>query len=155
MQARWLAIAALAAAVSFAADVQSMGGSWKLNTERSKWGKRDKPSAVTLQIEHIEPAIRYHGTAINADASDRRDFKFDGAIDGKPHPANGPDGDGTMTITRTNRYTTKWTFRSADGKVIEDAITTVSRDGRRVERRMHRKGPTGEFIWTEVYEKVS
>ncbi|MBC7771522.1 MAG: hypothetical protein H7210_03390 [Pyrinomonadaceae bacterium] len=157
MLSRRTAFAALLAAstVAFSADVQNMGGSWKLNQEKSRWGKRDKPTGVELKIEHNEPAIRYTGTVINANATDRRDFKFDGAIDGQPHPATGPEGEGAMTINRVNKFTTKWTFRSNDGKVTEEAMTSISGNGREMTRRMERKAPEGTVTWTEFYEKTS
>jgi hypothetical protein len=147
--------AAFAAVAGFAAQPQNMGGSWKLNLDKSKWGKRDKPTSIELNIEHNEPSIRYHGTVINADATDRRDFKFDGNIDGKGYPADGPDGPGTMTISRVNPYSTRATFRSNDGKIIEESTTTISRDAKELTRRIHRKTPAGEFDWTEVYDKTS
>lgn len=138
-----------------AAPPQNMGGTWKLNLDKSKWGKRDKPTSELLTIEDNDPAIKYHGTIINADGSDERKFAFNGAIDGKPYPADGPDGAGTITINRVNPYVTKWTFRSTDGKVTEEAVTTISRDGKELTRRVHRKGPKGDFTWTEVYDKTS
>ncbi len=149
------AVAAIVALALSAAPIQSMGGSWKLNVDKSKWGKRDRPASIDLKIEHNDPSIKYHGTVINADGSDKREFDFDGAIDGKAYPGNGPDGPGTITITRVNAYATKWTFRSKDGKVSEEAVTTVSRDGKQLTRRILRKTPTGELAWTEVYDKTS
>ena len=141
--------------VAFAAAPMNMGGSWKLDLDKSKWGKRDKPTSADLNIEHTEPSIKYHGTIINANATDRRDFKFEGAIDGKGYPYEGPDGMGTMTIQRVNAYVTKWNYRSGDGKVTEEATTTISRDGKVLTRIIRRKAPAGEFVWTEVYEKTS
>lgn len=155
MLARLTATAILATTcAAFAAEPRSIGGTWTLNVDKSQWGKRDKPTSAELRIEHNEPSIRYTGTVINANATDSREFKFEGAIDGQPHPALGPEGEGTMTITRVNRSTTKWTFRSNDGKVSEESTTTLSDDGKAITRRIHRKSPQGEFTWTEVYEKV-
>lgn len=154
MLVRYALLAAGLACVALAADVQNMGGSWKLNLDKSKWGKRDKPTSEELNIEHNEPSIKYKGAIINANATDRRDFTFEGAIDDKGHPAEGPDGPGTMTIHRVNPYTTKWTFRSNDGKVTEEATTTISRDARQLTRTIQRKAPTGNFSWTEVYDKT-
>lgn len=155
MLVRYALLAAGLACIALAADVQNMGGSWKLNLDKSKWGNRDKPTSEELNVEHNEPAIKYKGSVIDANATDHRDFQFDGAIDDKPHSAEGPDGPGTMTIHRVNAYTTKWTFRSGDGKVTEEATMTISRDGKQLTRVIRRKAPTGEFSWTEVYDKTS
>lgn len=152
---RFLSILCIAALSVAAADApRSLGGKWRLNVDRSTWGKRDKPTAGELNIENQDPSIRYSGVVLNADATDRREFKFEGAIDGQPHRADGPDGQGEMTIRRINADTTRWTYRSDDGKVNEESTVTVSKDGRELTRRIHRKTPQGDFTWTEVYEKA-
>jgi hypothetical protein len=147
-------LTATLASFAVIAAPRNMGGSWKLNLDKSKWGKRGKPTCEIIDIEENGPAIKYHGTIINADGSDVRKFAFDGAIDGKPYSAEGPDGAGTMTINQVNDDVTRWTYRSGDGKVTEEAVTSLSRDGKELTRRVHRKGPKGDFAWTEIYDKT-
>jgi len=152
-------IAVLAAmscsAALFAADQPaSMGGTWKLNIERSNWGKRDKPTQGDIQIEQTDPSFKYKGSVLNANGTDVRKFEFDGAIDGKSYPVSGPEGAGAITIKRVNATTIQSHYTSGDGKVFEDATTSISRDGKELTRRVRRKGPDGEVTWTEVYDKV-
>lgn len=148
------AVLLFAAGICAFGQTPNISGNWKLNVDKSKWGKRDKPTSIELSIEHNEPAFKYKGAVLNADGSDRREFTFDGAIDGKAYPANGADGDGTITFTRVNKSTIKSTFNSKDGKVTESATTAISSDGKQLTRRMYRKGPTGTFTWTEVYDRT-
>ncbi len=141
--------------VAFAADQPAnMGGTWKLNVDKSKWGKRDKPTQGDIQIEQHDPSFKYKGSVLNADGSDVRRFEFDGAIDGKSYPVSGPEGAGSITIKRVDANTIQSHYASKDGKVTEDATTSISRDGKELTRRIHRKGPNGDFTWTEVYDKV-
>ncbi len=139
--------------VLFAAQPLDLSGSWKLNTDKSKWGRRDKPTAIELKIEHHDPQIQYTGTVIDANGANPREFSFTGAVDGKAYPVEGPDGHGTMAIQKVNTWVTRWTYKSDDGKVLEEATTEVSRDGRQLTRSVHRKAPQGEFNWTEVYDR--
>jgi hypothetical protein len=142
-------------AALFAADQPAnMGGTWKLNVERSKWGKRDKPTHGDIQIEQRDASFKYKGSVLNANGTDARRFEFDGAIDGKSYPVSGPDGAGAITMKRVNDTTIQSHYTSSDGKVFEDATTSISRDGKELTRRVRRKGPEGEFTWTEVYDKV-
>lgn len=150
-----LSLIALSLALCAAGQPPNISGSWKLNLDQSKWGKRDKPTSSELAIEHNEPSLKYKGSILNADATDKREFKFEGAIDGKPYPAEGPDGTGTLTYQRVNQSTIHSTYKSSDGKVSEDATISISSDGKRLSRRVVRKGPAGSFVWTEVYDRAS
>lgn len=142
-------------AAALAADQPAnMGGTWKLNIQKSKWGKRDKPTQAEIQIDQHDPSFKYKGSVLNADGTDARRFEFGGAIDGKSYPVSGPEGAGSITIKRVDANTIRSHYTSKDGKVTEDATTSISRDGKELTRRIHRKGPRGEFTWTEVYNKV-
>lgn len=89
--------------VALAADQPAnMGGTWKLNIQKSKWGKRDKPTQAEIQIEQHDPSFKYKGSVLNADGTDARWFEFDGAIDGKSYPVSGPEGAGSITIQRVD-----------------------------------------------------
>ena len=142
-------------AALFAADQPAnMGGTWKLNVEKSNWGKRDKPSHGDIHIEQRDPTFKYKGSVLNADGTDVRKFEFDGAIDGKSYPVSGPDGAGAVTVKRVNANTIQSHYTSSDGKVFEDATTSISKNGKELTRHVRRKGPQGETTWTEVYDKV-
>ena len=135
----------------WAAAVPNLTGTWKLNVEKSNWGKKEKPTSVIVQIEHNEPAWKYTG-AITLPNSEEKTFAFDGATDGKERDATSAYGPGKMTIRRVNRFTITSTFRTNDGRYTETANTN-STDGRVLTRRMHLKSPDGDVSWVEIYEK--
>jgi hypothetical protein len=60
---------------------------------------------------------------------------------------------GRSVIVRINDRTIESTFRTADGNYIETARTTVSRDGRTLERQLKLVSPEGTKKWTEIYER--
>lgn len=144
--------AALLLGALCAAQPANLSGNWQLNVNRSKWGTVNKPVSVVLTIEHQEPKLSYHGSVLYAN-EDQRDFGFSGAIDGKPYAMSRSFGNGEIVLLRVNDRTIESTFRSADGNYVESARTTVSRDGRTLERRLRLISPEGTKKWTEIYER--
>ena len=144
--------AALLLGALCAAQPANLSGNWQLNVNRSKWGTVNKPVSVVLTIEHQEPKLSYHGSVLYAN-EDQRDFGFSGAIDGKPYPMSRSFGNGEIVLVRVNDRTIESTFRSADGNYVESARTTVSRDGRTLERRLRLISPERTKKWTEIYER--
>lgn len=135
-----------------AAQPANLSGNWQLNVNRSKWGTVNKPVSVVLTIEHQEPKLSYHGSVLYAN-EDQRDFGFSGAIDGKPYAMSRSFGNGEIVLLRVNDRTIESTFRTADGNYVETARTTVSRDGRTLERQLRLVSPEGTKKWTEIYER--
>ncbi|MEJ5367014.1 MAG: hypothetical protein WHT08_01765 [Bryobacteraceae bacterium] len=144
--------AAFLLVVPCAAQPANLSGNWQLNVSRSKWGNLNKPVSVVLTIQHQEPNLSYHGSVLYAN-EDQRDFGFSGAIDGKPYAMSRSFGEGEIVIVRINDRTIESTFRTADGNYIETARTTVSRDGRTLERQLKLVSPEGTKKWTEIYER--
>ena len=134
------------------AQAQGMSGTWKLNAEKSDWRNVQRPLSVVVTVEHREPILKYSGWVTYPDNSPRG-FSFDGAVDGKPHPALRSYGPGSSQMTRRGRGVVDSDFRSDDGKFREAAQTILSADGRQMTRRLHLNGPNGQEEWTEVYEK--
>ncbi len=62
-------------------------------------------------------------------------------------------GEGEITLVRVNDRTVDSTFRTYDGNYIETARTTISRDGRTLERQLKLVSPEGTRKWTEIYER--
>ncbi|NWF83016.1 MAG: hypothetical protein HXY18_04210 [Bryobacteraceae bacterium] len=150
-----LKAAALLLALScgaFAVQPPTLTGNWHLNVEKSKWGAMTKPLSVILKIEHNEPNLSYHGTVTYAN-EEERPFGFSGAFDGKPYPMSRSFGDGEIVMKRIDAYTIESSFRTPDGKYVESARTTLSRDGRTMTRALKLTSPEGKKNWTEIYEK--
>jgi len=155
---RRFALLALPALTAFSlglchAQVSNLSGTWRLNVDKSKWGKRPSPQSVIVTVEHKEPSLKYSGHAVDAKGESTTRFEFDGAIDGREYPADGAYGQGKMVFTRLNPSTVRAVFRSADGRFELTARTVLSRDGNTMTRRLRVKRPDGTESWTEVYEK--
>ncbi|HNY40482.1 MAG TPA: hypothetical protein PKJ41_08800 [Bryobacteraceae bacterium] len=135
-----------------AAQPINLTGNWHLNVEKSKWGNVTKPHSVVLVIDHKEPVLQYQGKVTYSN-EDSRDFGYSGAIDGKPYPMDRSFGTGMITVHRVDGETLESEFRSEDGRYVETARTSVSRDGNTLTRRLRLKAPESTQSWTEVYEK--
>lgn len=124
-------------------------GSWRLNVQKSRWGKKPKPHAVTVTIRHNEPSIQYSGEAVVSENGETRHFEFEGAYDGKSYPYR----DGVITLQRVNATTTTSVYQSGDGSITETARTTIAAGGKVMTRKITLKNPDGAVSWTEIYEK--
>ena len=137
---------------ALAAQFANLTGTWHLNVEKSRWGKRRKPVSVVVKIEHKEPALKYSGMVVDAN-SESRAIAFDEKIDGKEHPAETAYGPGKIIVNRVDATTLTVLLKSDDGRLVQTSRTTVSRDGKTLTRRLNLKLPDGEQTWTEIYEK--
>lgn len=134
------------------AKAPDLSGNWKLNVEKSHWGKVRKPTGVSLEIHHHEPALKYSGKVVDTE-SEGREFSFDGAIDGREYPVHGAFADGKIVFARKPDNVIASTFHSDDGLLTESAETSVSADGKNLTRRVRLKRPDSELTWTERYER--
>jgi hypothetical protein len=150
-----LAFALLFAIEIATAQVADMSGTWHLNVQKSSWGKHPKPTSGTVVIEHHEPAFKYPGNVDVDNGTEtsvgKRNFAFDGAIDGKEYPVSGSAAGAEMTLRRVNPNTIVSELKATDGTVIETAKTTISADGKQLTRELKATAPGKELSWTEVY----
>jgi hypothetical protein len=135
-----------------AAPVANLTGTWHLNTDKSRWGKRRKPVSVVVKVEHSEPVLKYSGVVVDANG-ESRSIAFDEKIDGKEYPAETASGPGKIVVSRVDANTLSVVLRSDDGRLVQTSRTSLSRDGKTLTRRMNLKLPDGEQTWTEIYEK--
>lgn len=149
---RFVCLAILLAFAVMTAQIAGLNGTWKLNVERSRWGKVQKPVSVVLQIQHAEPHLTYSGTVIYSN-EDMRTFAFDGAIDGREYHMDRSYGSGSIVTRRLNSQAIKSVFHSEDGRFTETATTTISAGGTVLTRQLQVDGPGGRRSWTEVYDK--
>jgi hypothetical protein len=145
------------AIIAAGAGIPDLNGTWKLNVQKSSWGKHPKPTSGTVTIEHHEPALKYTGTVAVEHGSETADskstFSFDGAVDGKEYPVTGVTGTGKMTIRRLSPTTTMSELKSSDGTVLQTAKTTISSDGKQLTREVKETTSAGDVSWTEVYDR--
>jgi hypothetical protein len=146
-------VLALGAASLLGAGAVNTSGTWKLNAEKSDYGKRPKPKDVTVKIEHKEPSLKYTVTGTDGQGKPLN-IQFSGAIDGKDYPITGaPNNVAKVSAKRVNDTTTESVGKSADGKVVETVTLTISPDGKTFTRVAKVKGPDGEFTLKSVYDK--
>src|SRR6185312_16314046 len=130
---KWFICAAIPLLL-WAAVVPNLSGTWKLNVEKSRWGKKEKPVGEIVKIQHDEPTWKYSGT-VTLPNSEEKTYSYDGALDGKERPVTTAYGPGKITMKRTNRFTIDSVFRSDDGRFTETASTN-STDGKTMTRRV-------------------
>jgi len=129
-----------------------LSGFWVLNVGKSTWGSVRKPLGIFVEIDHKEPNITYSGKVTYQD-EEAREFHFAGAADGKEYPMNRSFANGKVTIRRSGERVLDSTFKSDDGRYIETAHTSLSRDGAVLTRQLTLETPAGRQRWTEVYER--
>ncbi|PYV88666.1 MAG: hypothetical protein DMG05_15200 [Acidobacteria bacterium] len=134
------------------AKILNTSGTWKLNLEKSDFGKGPKPQSIMVKVVHKEPAFKYSVTGTNAEGQPMN-VEFDGAIDGKPYKETGTQGGTTVTYKRVDDSNIQGTATSSDGSTTETFTLTVSKDGKVVTRKGTVKGPQGEYTTLQVYEK--
>ncbi len=134
------------------ARILNTSGTWKLNVEKSDYGKNPKPKSVTVKVVHKEPAFKYSVTGTDAEGQPIN-VEFDGAIDGKPFKETGAQGGTTVTYKRVDDSNIQGAATSADGSTSETFTLTVSKDGKVVTRKSTVKGPQGEYTQLQIYEK--
>ncbi len=148
----WFAVLAFSLLPACAADIPDLGGVWKLNVEKSTWGKMARPVSVVLEINHNQLSLTYSGLVTYAN-EESREFGFAGAIDGNEYPMVRSFGQGKCAFRRLGLNSVESVFHSDDGLYTETSRMVVSRDGRTMTRYMYLKSPEGDRNWTEVYER--
>lgn len=148
----WIAVLALLALPAWTSDIPDLGGVWKLNVEKSSWGKMKQPVAVVLEINQSQLSLSYSGTVTYVN-EESRDFAFSGAIDGNEYPMTRSYGTGKCLFRRMSFAGIESVFRSDDGQYVETARMILSRDGKIMTRYLSLKSPEGDRTWTEVYER--
>lgn len=156
MTSRWVILSLAVAAIAAAEQVPDLSGKWRLNVEKSSWGKHPKPTRGSVTIQHHEPSFKYFGLVEimkDPETPTGTNFSFDGAIDGKPYPIKDAAGAGNMTIRRVNANTTISEWKSKDGSLSETARMTLSADGKHLTREIKAHAPGKDLSWTEVYDR--
>jgi hypothetical protein len=126
-------------------------GTWKLNMEKSDFGKEPKPKEVILKMEDKAPAFKYSATVTDMEGK-QFNWEWEGAVDGKPYKETGPQV-ANVTLKKINDSTTQGTRITADGKTTQTYTSTLSKDGKVITEKWTVKGPEGEYKQHIVWEK--
>ncbi|MFZ0883988.1 MAG: hypothetical protein WAN14_11355 [Candidatus Acidiferrales bacterium] len=129
---RFLAIALLAIAGSstLRAQSNSLVGTWKLNTAKSKYAPGTMPKSLTRTVEGDDNGVKYSFEGVSADGKPIA-YGFSVKFDGKDNPVSGsmPQGADTISAKRTDSHHYVATLKKG-GKVVGTAKVAVSKDGK-------------------------
>src|SRR5215475_1477484 len=140
----------VASAVAMAAD-DPQTGTWKLNTEKSKYSG-PAPKANTLTITVDEKSYKVHAEGTDA-AGKPTMADFTAGFDGKDVAAKGiPYGD-TVSVKRVDANTIEVTMKKG-GNALVTVTSVISKDGKTRTSTFHGKDEAGKDVHNvAVYDK--
>jgi len=120
-------LVALAAYVpSAAADQHS--GTWKMNSEKSKYSPGPAPKELTVRIEADENHIKLNADGTSGDGTPLH-VEYDAKFDGKDHPATGLPNADSVSVKRLKGGEIE-TQHKKGGQVLITVTSAVSKDGK-------------------------
>ncbi len=130
-----LLLAALALSAVVSGPLMAQGspfvGSWKLNTEKSKYTGVPMPKSLARTVAAEGEGAKYTYKGTNGEGKPI-DYTFSTKFDGQASPITGtgaPGGADSITIKRVNASKTTGVF-SKGGKEIGNSTAEVSKDGK-------------------------
>jgi hypothetical protein len=112
------------------AQTNPLVGTWKLNTEKSKYDPGPAPKSLTRSVEAQGDGVKYSFEGVSADGKPIA-YGFSVQFDGKDNPIMGsiPGGADTISAKRTDANHYVATLKKG-GKVVGTAKVSVSKDGK-------------------------
>jgi hypothetical protein len=132
-----------------AADMLS--GTWKLNTAKSKYSPGPAPKSVTFTYSMDGDWVVAKSEGVNAEGK-ATSFTNRYKYDGKEHPYKGANGEGTISVKRTDDFHSETTIKIGKASMVTKAA--ISKDGKT--RTLTQNGTNGEGKAVKnvvVYEK--
>jgi hypothetical protein len=136
----------------------AVGGTWKLDVEKSKFSPGPAPKSATLVIEAQGESLKTTYEEVEADDS-RAGYAYTAAIDGKDYPLTSSShldrlrGADTVALRRDSSRAFGGMFKRA-GLVVMTDMTTVSKDGKTLKLVVNGADSKGQqLILTTVWDK--
>ena len=123
-----LAILVIALMPFMTAAADQCSGTWKMNTEKSKYSPGPAPQSLTLVIECDENNFKLDATGTDGDGKPMH-VQYSAKFDGKDYPATGAANTDSVSVKRIDANTTE-TLQKKDGKVMMTITSKVSADGK-------------------------
>ena len=120
-------LVALAAYVPRAAADQH-SGTWKMNSEKSKYSPGPAPKELTVRIEADENHIKLNADGTSGDGTPLH-VEYDAKFDGKDHPATGLPNADSVSVKRLKGGEIE-TQHKKGGQVLITITSAVSKDGK-------------------------
>jgi hypothetical protein len=106
-------------------------GTWKLNTEKSKYSGAPAPKSLTRTVTADGDSVKYSFEGTGADGA-ALSYSFTVKYDGKDYPTSGsgmPYGADNIAIKHVSSHKFSATLKK-DGKVVGTSTSMVSADGK-------------------------
>ncbi len=140
----------VANAVAMAAD-DPQTGTWKLNTEKSKYSG-PAPKANTLTIAADAKSYKLHAEGVDAQGKPTM-ADFTAEIGGPDVPSKGLPYGNMVSVKRVDANTIEVTMKK-DGKTLVTVTSVVSKDGKTRTSTFHGKDEAGKEVHNvAVYDK--
>jgi len=140
-------ITALTLTVTTAAADQ-LSGTWKMNTEKSKYSPGPAPKDLTIVVDSDENNYKLDATGTDGDGRPMH-VQYSAKFDGKDYPATGIANADAVSLKRIDANTIE-TLQKKDGKVVMTITTKVSKDGKTRTSTWHGKNAEGKDVHNVV-----
>jgi len=140
-------ITALTLTVTTAAADQ-LSGTWKMNTEKSKYSPGPAPKDLTIVVDSDENNYKLDATGTDGDGKPMH-VQYSAKFDGKDYPATGIANADAVSLKRIDANTIE-TLQKKDGKVVMTITTKVSKDGKTRTSTWHGKNAEGKDVHNVV-----
>ena len=140
-------ITALTLTVTTAAADQ-LSGTWKMNTEKSKYSPGPAPKDLTIVVDSDENNYKLDASGTDGDGKPMH-VQYSAKFDGKDYPATGIANADAVSLKRIDANTIE-TLQKKDGKVVMTITTKVSKDGKTRTSTWHGKNAEGKDVHNVV-----
>jgi hypothetical protein len=131
----------------------SAAGRWKLNTQKSDFGKMPAPKSASLVVsEDSADKVKWQMTGVDAQGK-KFSESYDGPADGTEHAITGSQMAQAVAYTRGADNTVEANVKMKDGSTAHETIT-MSDDNNTMTLKGTASGANGESNWTEVFERA-
>jgi len=141
-----LAMALTLFVATVAADQSA--GTWKMNTEKSKYSPGPPPKNLTVVVESDRDSYKIDATGTDADGKPIH-VQYSAKFDGKDYPATGIPNADSVSVKRIDENTVE-TTQKKDGKVVMTITSKVSKDGKTRTSTWHGKNAEGKDVHNVV-----
>jgi len=142
-----LLITALTLAVT-TASADQLSGTWKMNSEKSKYSPGPAPKDLTVVVESDENNYKLDASGTGGDGKPTH-VQYSAKFDGKDYPATGIANADAVSLKRIDANTIE-TLQKKDGKVVMTITTKVSKDGKTRTSTWHGTNAEGKNVHNVV-----
>src|SRR5712692_1107119 len=121
-----LLVGLVLAVTAAAADQHS--GTWKMNSDKSKYSPGPAPKSSTVKIEADEKGVKIDAEIVNADGSPTH-VQYDAKFDGKDYPVTGIPYADAVSVKRIDANTIESTMKKG-GQVTMTVTSKFSNYGK-------------------------